>query len=121
MYGFPSSDPSHLLTCSRIAAGLQKPNLLKHSSQMAEWAQELKADREHASDESISYLISLRHIDDQIQDTLFTADAIRSPSSDARTLLHVRFMESQLGLWEQSSSGATSQRCAYTRHATAVI
>jgi hypothetical protein len=79
---------------------------------MADWAQNLKQEREYDSDETISHLVSLRQIDDQIQDTLFTADAIRLPLSDGRTLMHVRFMEAQLDAWERESHGAASQRCA---------
>jgi hypothetical protein len=78
---------------------------------MADWAQNLKQEREYASDETISHLVSLRQIDDQIQDTLFTADAMRLPLSDGRTLMHVRFMEAQLDAWKRESYGASSQRC----------
>jgi len=77
---------------------------------MAEWAQELKQDHEYESDEIIPHLISLRHIDDQIQDTLFTADAKRLPISDGLTLMNVRFMEAQLDSWRKNSTGAISQR-----------
>ncbi|KAF1838223.1 hypothetical protein BDW02DRAFT_565259 [Decorospora gaudefroyi] len=95
---------------SMIAAGLQKPNLLKHTSCMAEWAQSINRAREYESDETISHLVSLRQIDDQIQDTLFTADAMRLPLSDGRTLMHMRFMEAQLDAWKRESHGAASQR-----------
>lgn len=77
---------------------------------MAEWAQKLKQDLEYESDEIIPHLISLRQIDDQIQDTLFTADAKQLPLSDGRTLMHVRFMETQLDEWKKNSIGARSQR-----------
>lgn len=80
---------------------------------MSDWAQSLKRDRQHESDETISYLISLRQIDDQIQDTLFTRQAVDLPLSDARTLMHVRFMESQLGAWKRESQYAGSRRCEY--------
>jgi hypothetical protein len=85
---------------------------------MADWAQELGRDREYTSDETISHLISLRHIDDQIQDTLFTADVMRLPLSNARTLMHVRFMDSQLDIWKRSSISATSPRCMQSQHNT---
>jgi hypothetical protein len=92
---------------------LQKPNLLKHTSYMAEWAESLKQEREYESDETISHLVSLRQIDDQIQDTLFTADAMQLPLSDGRTLMHVRFMQAQLDSWKRESNDASSQRCTY--------
>lgn len=95
----------------RIAAGLQKPNLLKHTAYMAEWAQMLKHDREYESDEIIRYLISLRQIDDQIQDTLFAGGAADTPFTDARTLMHMRFMEAQLEIWKKESSNSKFRRC----------
>jgi hypothetical protein len=85
---------------------------------MDDWAQELGRDREYASDEIISHLISLRHIDDQIQDTLFTADAMQLPLSNARTIMHVRFMDSQLDAWKRNSVGATSPRCMQSQDNT---
>jgi hypothetical protein len=102
---------SHILTVGRIGAGLQKPNLLKHTSYMTEWAQNLKNEGEYDSDETISHLIYLRHLDDQVQDTLYSDNAINLPLSDARTLMHVRFMESQLDAWKRDSQGAGAQRC----------
>lgn len=77
---------------------------------MAEWAQSLKKNREYESDETISHLIALRQIDDQIQDTLFTSSSVNLPLSDARTLMHVRFMESQIENWKKESCDAASQR-----------
>jgi hypothetical protein len=94
----------------RIGAGLQKPNLLKHTSYMTEWAQNLKNDREYASDETISHLIILRQLDDQVQDTLYSAAAIGLPLSDTRTLMHVRFLENQLDAWKRESQSAGAQR-----------
>ena len=83
---------------------------------MSEWAQELKQDHEYESDEIIPHLISLRQIDDQIQDTLFTADAKRLPISDRLTLMNVRCMEAQLDSWRKNSAGVVSQRrmCSLT-------
>jgi hypothetical protein len=96
---------------SRIAAGLQKPNLLKHTPHMSEWALNLKRNQEYESDETISHLISLRQIDDQIQDTLFVGDASQMPLSDARTLMHVRLLEGQLDTWKRESQSVGSKRC----------
>ncbi|CAO2653997.1 Nn.00g107300.m01.CDS01 [Neocucurbitaria sp. VM-36] len=95
---------------SMIAAGLQKPNLLRHTPHMTEWAQTLKRDLEYESDEVIIHLISLRQIDDQVQDTLFSGSAAELPLSDARTLMHVRFMEAQLDAWRRESYGSASKR-----------
>ncbi|KAF2030963.1 MFS general substrate transporter [Setomelanomma holmii] len=94
----------------RIAAGMQKPNLLKHTPHMSEWAQNLRVEREYDSDETIRHLIALRQLDDQVQDSLFTGDALHMPLSDARTLMHVRFLESQLEAWRKESQGAEAQR-----------
>ncbi|KAI2486181.1 Fungal-trans domain containing protein [Pyrenophora tritici-repentis] len=95
---------------SMVAAGFQKPNILKHTPAMAEWAQALKQDHEYESDEIIQHLTSLRQIDDQIQDALFTADAKRLSLADAGTLMHIRFMETQLDSWKKNISGVRSQR-----------
>jgi hypothetical protein len=103
-----------MLTLSRIGAGLQKPNLLKHTPYMTDWAQNLKNVREYNSDETISYLITLRQLDDQVQDTLFSGDAKDLPLSDPRTLMHVRFLQSQLDVWKRDSQDAGEQRCKWT-------
>ncbi|KAH7378333.1 hypothetical protein BKA66DRAFT_421360 [Pyrenochaeta sp. MPI-SDFR-AT-0127] len=95
---------------SMIAAGLQKPNLLRHSSDMTEWAQNLKCHGEYDSDQTICHLISLRQIDDQIQDTLFAGSAAKAPLTDARILMHLRFMEAQLDTWRRDSFGSPSHR-----------
>jgi hypothetical protein len=100
-----------VLTGTRIGAGLQKPNLLKHTPYMTEWAQSLKREREYDSDETISHLITLRQLDDQVQDTLYSDSAKDLPLSDARTLMHVRFLENQLDAWKRDSQDAGAQRC----------
>jgi hypothetical protein len=90
---------------------MQKPNLLKHTPHMSQWAQDLKDEREYDSDETIHYLVALRQLDDQVQDSLFTGDAANMPLSDARTLMHMRFLESQLAEWKRGSQTAGAQRC----------
>ncbi|KAH7081339.1 major facilitator superfamily domain-containing protein [Paraphoma chrysanthemicola] len=102
---------SVLVYLSWIAAGMQKPNLLKHTPHMSQWAQDLKDEREYDSDETIHYLVALRQLDDQVQDSLFTGDAANMPLSDARTLMHMRFLESQLAEWKRGSQTAGAQRC----------
>lgn len=99
-----------VLTDHRICAGLQKPNLLKHAPHMTEWAQNLKQEREYVSDETISHLIALRQLDDQVHDTLFTGSAASLPLTDARTLMHVRFLESQVDAWKRHSQYAGEKR-----------
>jgi hypothetical protein len=78
---------------------------------MTEWAQNLKHEREYDSDETISHLITLRQLDDQVQDTLYSDSAKELPLSDARTLMHVRFLENQLDTWKRDSQDAGAQRC----------
>ncbi len=46
---------------------MQKPNLLKHNSDMTEWAQELKDQGEFPTDEVLGHLVSLRQIDDEVE------------------------------------------------------
>lgn len=81
---------------------------------MTDWAQNLKHEREYDSDETISHLITLRQLDDQVQDTLYSDSAKGLPLSDARTLMHVRFLESQLEAWKRDSQDAGEQRCKFT-------
>jgi hypothetical protein len=78
---------------------------------MTEWAHNLKHEREYETDETISHLITLRQIDDQVQDTLFSGSSVDMPLSDPRTLMHVKFLESQLEAWKRESQGAGAQRC----------
>jgi hypothetical protein len=98
---------------ARIGAGLQKPNLLKHTPYMTEWAQKLKSEREYESDETICHLITLRQLDDQVQESLFSGSAENLELSDPRMLMHVRFLESQLDAWKRESHGAGAQRCKF--------
>jgi hypothetical protein len=77
---------------------------------MTEWAQSLKRDREYETDETISLLINLRQIDDQVQDALFTADASQLSLSDGQALMHVRFINVQLDGWKNECNGVASQR-----------
>lgn len=114
MYKSPQHSNQFILIILRIAAGLQKPNLLKHTAQMTEWARALERVREYQSDETIRHLIILRQIDDQIQDTLFADGTVPITMIDARTLMHMRFMETQLEAWMNESSGAAFRRRKFT-------
>lgn len=78
---------------------------------MNDWARELQHDQEYETDETIGHLVTLRQIDDQVQNTLYSVDAVKLPLNDARTLMHVRLIESQLGSWQANRRNATSQRC----------
>lgn len=78
---------------------------------MTEWALNLKQQREYDSDETICHLITLRQLDDQVQDTLYNGSAVDLPLSDGRTLMHVRFLETKLDAWKRESQGAGAQRC----------
>jgi hypothetical protein len=78
---------------------------------MTEWALNLKQQREYDSDETICHLITLRQLDDQVQDTLYSGSAVDLPLSDGRTLMHVRFLDTQLEAWKRESQGAGAQRC----------
>ena len=101
------------LTLARVSAALQKPNLLKHNSDMTEWAQELKIEREFDTDETLGHLVSLRQLDDQVQETLFTGAAADAPLTDTRVLMHIRFLETQLEAWKRDSEGTAYQRSKF--------
>jgi hypothetical protein len=78
---------------------------------MTEAAESLGQEVEYESDEAISHLLSLRQIEEHIQDTLFTADTMRLSLSDGRTLMHLRSIEAQLDAWKVQSCCSASQRC----------
>lgn len=99
-----------LLTQYRVSAALQKPNLLKHNSDMTEWAQDLKRHGEFPTDEVLGHLVSLRQLDDQVQDTLFTGAARDAGLTDARVVMHIRFLKTQLDAWKRDSEGVQCQR-----------
>ncbi|KAF9696654.1 hypothetical protein EKO04_005673 [Ascochyta lentis] len=95
---------------SMVSAALQKPNLLKYSSEMTEWAQDLKSYGEFETDKTIEPLISLRQLDDQVQDTLFTGAAAEASLADSRMAMHVRFLETQLDAWRRGCDGVGCHR-----------
>ena len=95
----------------RVSASLQKPNLLKHNSDMTEWAQELKCHGEFVTDRMLGHLISLRQLEDQVQDNLFTGSGAASLLTDAHVVMQVRFLEMQLDTWKRESDGAECERC----------
>lgn len=77
---------------------------------MAECGQNLRQYREYASDEIIEHLVSLRRIDDQIQDTFFSEEAVDLPVTDSRNLMNLRFMETQLDDWRRGNYSDEFQR-----------
>lgn len=80
---------------------------------MTEWAQELKRHGEFRTDAVLGHLISLRQLDDQVQDTLFTGAAAEARLNDARVVMHVRFLETQLDTWKRDSEGSECQRSEF--------
>ncbi|KAL1656065.1 hypothetical protein SLS61_001135 [Didymella pomorum] len=102
---------------SMVSAALQKPNLLKHNSDMAGWAQDLKSYGEFATDEVLGHLVSLRQLDDQVQDTLFTGATRDVGLTDTRVVMHIRFLQTQLATWKRDSEGVQCQRMLTLSHA----
>lgn len=77
---------------------------------MSESAQELRKYGEYATDEVLEHLVSLRQLDDQVQDALFTGTAADARLTDARVVMHVRFLETQLDTWKQNTESVQCQR-----------
>lgn len=77
---------------------------------MTDWAQELKDYGEFATDEVLGHLISLRQLDDEVQDTLFVGVGADARLTDARVVIHIRFLEMRLDAWKRDSESATCQR-----------
>ena len=71
---------------------------------MGTCARRLQFDREYASDELISRLISLRKMDDQIQDSFYAEEALSIPITDSRIAMNLRFMEGQLDEWKRQTN-----------------
>lgn len=80
---------------------------------MVEWAQDLKRDQEFDTDAILGQLISLRQLDDQVQESLFTGAAADAPLIDAGLLMRVRFLETQLEAWKHESAGTEYQRSKF--------
>lgn len=95
---------------SRVSAAMQKPNLLKHNSDMTDWAEELKRDGEFSTDKILGRLISLRQLDDEVQDTLFTGTGAEARLTDARVVMHIRFLSSRLETWRRESEDSDCRR-----------
>lgn len=77
---------------------------------MTVWAQELKEYGEFTTDGVLAHLISLRQLDDEIQDTLFNGVGADARLTDVRVVMHVRFLETRLDAWKRESEGATCKR-----------
>lgn len=90
-----------LLKLNSIAAGMLKPNLLKHSDYMTECCGNLKEAHEFDSDAKVDRLIAIRRIDDQVHAAFYVEDALDLPITDARISMNLRFMSSQLEDWKR--------------------
>ena len=77
---------------------------------MTGWAQDLKSYGEFATDEVLGHLVSLRQLDDQVQDTLFTGATREAGLTDTRVVMHIRFLQTQLAAWKRDSEGVQCQR-----------
>ncbi|USP75075.1 hypothetical protein yc1106_02349 [Curvularia clavata] len=95
---------------SMIGAAFQKPNLFKYTRCIGEAAESLEQEQEHDSDKIMSRLISLRQIEEHIQDALFTADNMQLSLSDGCTLMHLRSIEAQLDAWKAKPCYSASPR-----------
>lgn len=87
-----------------------KPNLLKYNDYMAESGRRLRHEREYMSDEFIAPLVALRRIDDQINDTFNTDEAIDLPITDSRIAMNLRFIETQLEEWRRENNTGRENR-----------
>lgn len=88
---------------------------------MTGWAQELKDQGEFATDEVLGHLISLRQLDDEVQETLFTGSEAQAQLADARVVMHIRFLETRLDAWKRDSEGATCQRSKFRTIALSLV
>lgn len=77
---------------------------------MTDWAQDLKQYGEFDTDEALGHLVSLRQLDDQVQETLFTGAAADARLTDARVVMHIQFLKMQLDNWKRASGGTNCQR-----------
>ncbi|PVI01556.1 hypothetical protein DM02DRAFT_591044 [Periconia macrospinosa] len=81
---------------SMISAGLQKPNLLKHTDYMIDCCRNLRQSYEISSDIIIARLIALRRLDDQIQDAFYSEGIVDLPLSDPRIIMNYKFLQTQI-------------------------
>lgn len=69
----------------------------------------LKESQQYPLDAIIGRLISLRRLDDQIYDSLYTEDSVDLPLNDPRILINYRFLQTQLDGWKQAESNRDFQ------------
>jgi hypothetical protein len=103
-------DLANLLTHRRISVGLLKPNLLRYNDYMAECARTLRSTNEFASDSLIGRLISLRRIDDLINETLNGEEVVDLSLADPRISMNMRGLESQLYEWRRENNSDGTER-----------
>lgn len=89
----------------RVAGGMQRPNLLKHTEYMDQCSRELRDHRQFPSDAIIGHLIALQRLDDQIQDCFFTEDTNHLDINDPRVSMNFRLLQSQLEQWKRERQG----------------
>jgi hypothetical protein len=80
---------------------MQKPNLLKYTEYMGQCSRDLRDHRQYSSDVIIGHLLSIRRLDDQIQDCFFTEETAGLDIADPRISMNFRFLESQLEEWKR--------------------
>lgn len=78
---------------------LSRPNLFRHTEYMTECGRRLESDLEFPSDRRILHLISLRRIDDRINDALRLADSESIPENNLRLQMSLQLLQSQVKEW----------------------
>ncbi|KAF1964112.1 hypothetical protein BU23DRAFT_547965 [Bimuria novae-zelandiae CBS 107.79] len=86
---------------SLVSGGMQRPNLLKYTEYMGQCSRDLRDHQQFPSDKIIGHLITIRRLDDQIQECFFTEETIKLDITDPRILMNFRFLEGQLDEWKR--------------------
>ncbi|KAI9858208.1 MAG: hypothetical protein M1813_007857 [Trichoglossum hirsutum] len=84
---------------STFSVALSRPNLFRHTEYMTECGRRLESDLEFPSDRRILHLISLRRIDDRINDALRLADSESIPENNLRLQMSLQLLQSQVKEW----------------------
>ncbi|KAI9765807.1 MAG: hypothetical protein M1840_007089 [Geoglossum simile] len=85
---------------STFSVALSRPNLFRHTEYMTECGRRLESDLEFSSDKRILHLISLRRIDDRINDTFRLTDSESIPANNLRLQLSLQLLQSQVKEWK---------------------
>lgn len=92
---------THADTALSISGALSRPNLLQYSPYMAQCCKELAQAQEHASDVSLTHIISLNRLGEEIQAAFHEDDedsVLRVEQTRVQMLL--RSLERQLKDWK---------------------